>query len=78
MNFSLKRKKQFTSDASHELRTPISVILAQGEYLFGRCAERKGKKELAETITAKANQMSKLISRLLLLFSHRRQPSENF
>lgn len=66
IEFLIKKEKQFTSDASHELRTPISVILAQGEYLLD-VAQSEKEKELAETITAKANQMSKLISRLLLL-----------
>lgn len=62
----IKQEKQFTSDASHELRTPISVILAQGEYLLD-IAENDKEKELAENIVAKANQVSKLVSRLLLL-----------
>lgn len=62
----IKQEKQFTSDASHELRTPISVILAQGEYLLD-IAENKKEKELAENIVTKANQLKKLVSRLLLL-----------
>jgi len=60
------QEKQFTSDASHELRTPISVILAQGEYLVEVAKDEK-EKELAENIVSKANQVSKLISQLLLL-----------
>lgn len=60
------REKQFTSDASHELRTPISVILAQGEYLLD-ISESEKEKELAQDIVTKANQVSKLVSRLLLL-----------
>ncbi len=60
------QEKQFTSDASHELRTPISVILAQGEYLL-EVAQDEKEKELAENIVSKANQVSTLISRLLLL-----------
>ena len=62
----IKQEKQFTSDASHELRTPISVILAQGEYLLD-IAKGEKEKELAQAIVDKANQVSKLISRLLLL-----------
>lgn len=62
----IKQEKQFTSDASHELRTPISVILAQGEYLLD-IAQNDKEKELAENIVTKANQVSKLVSRLLLL-----------
>ena len=62
----IMQEKQFTSDASHELRTPISVILAQGEYLLDIAKDEK-EKELAQTIVDKAKQVSKLVSRLLLL-----------
>lgn len=62
----IKQEKQFTSDASHKMRTPISVILAQGEYLLD-IADNDKEKELARNIVDKANQVSKLVSRLLLL-----------
>lgn len=62
----IKQEKQFTSDASHELRTPISVILAQGEYLLDIAKDEK-EKELAQTIVDKSKQVSKLVSSLLLL-----------
>ena len=62
----IMQEKQFTSDASHELRTPISVILAQGEYLLDIAKDEK-EKELAQTIVDKSKQVSKLVSRLLIL-----------
>ena len=60
------QEKQFTSDASHELRTPISVILAQGEYLLD-IAHNDKERELAQSIIDKAKQVSTLVSSLLLL-----------
>ncbi len=62
----IKQEKQFTSDASHELRTPVSVILAQGEYLL-EIADTDKERALARTIVDKSNQISKLVSELLLL-----------
>lgn len=62
----VNQEKQFASDASHELRTPISVILAQGEYLQEIATDEK-EKELANSIVLKANQLTKLVSSLLLL-----------
>lgn len=62
----INQEKQFTSDASHELRTPVSVILSQGEYLLD-IVENEKEKELAQNVVDKAKQVSKLITRLLLL-----------
>lgn len=62
----INREKRFTSDASHELRTPVSVILAQGEYL-AELAQSDRERELAESVVDKAKQMSRLISALLFL-----------
>ncbi|HIR03025.1 MAG: HAMP domain-containing sensor histidine kinase [Acutalibacteraceae bacterium] len=62
-NFEAER--QFTSDASHELRTPVSIILAQCEYAFENAS---GKEELYEAIGAIQKQgyrMSHFISSLL-------------
>lgn len=60
------QEKRFTSDASHELRTPVSVILAQGEYLLD-IAQTEKERELSQSIVDQAKQVSKLISHLLLL-----------
>lgn len=55
----------FTSDASHELRTPVAIILAQCEYAFENAS---GEQELYEAIGAIQKQgyrMSHLIESLL-------------
>lgn len=62
-NFEAER--HFTSDASHELRTPVSIILAQCEYAFENAS---GEQELYEAIGAIQKQsyrMSHLIESLL-------------
>ena len=62
-----EREKQFTSDASHELRTPVSVILSECEYML-ECAKNEDElKESAQSIKNQAEKMSKLISELLTM-----------
>ena len=65
---SFKQQQQFVSDASHELRTPVTVILGYSDMLV-----RWGKEDeelLEEGITSiqsEANNMNKLIEDLLFL-----------
>ena len=62
-NFEAER--HFTSDASHELRTPVTIILAQCEYAFENAS---GEQELYEAIGAIQKQgyrMTHLIESLL-------------
>lgn len=60
------KEKQFTSDASHELRTPTSVIIAQCELALENTREEQTKEAL-QTILWYAKKMSQMTSQLLLL-----------
>lgn len=62
---SFIKEKQFTSDASHELRTPISVILAESEYILQHGESVDEAKESMEIIKRQAEKMSALINQLL-------------
>ena len=67
LEVQLKKEKQFTSDASHELRTPISVILSECEYGYDCVDDIEGMKEVLESIRTQGNKMSKLVSGLLMI-----------
>ncbi|WP_088293007.1 sensor histidine kinase [Bacillus mycoides] len=64
---SFESEKQFTSDASHELRTPTSVIISQCEYALSQRKNPKEMEESLEVILRQSRKMSALISQLLLL-----------
>lgn len=62
-NFEAERR--FTSNASHELRTPVAVILAECEYAYDHA---ETKEELLDTVASVEKQgyrMSRLIETLL-------------
>lgn len=58
-------EKQFTSDASHELRTPVSVILAQSQYALEFAETSEEYRESLEAIERQGNRMGDIISQLL-------------
>ena len=62
-----KREQQFTSDASHELRTPVSVILAQCDAMLADAALPEAQREQISLIRRKAKGMSDMINQLLFL-----------
>ncbi len=62
---SFEAEKQFTSDASHELRTPTAVILAQCNYAAKHADTLSEYREAIEVIERQAQKMSLLIERLL-------------
>ena len=67
LELSFNKEKQFTSDASHELRTPISVILSECEY-GEECVDTVDElKEVIGSIKSQTLKMSNLVSELLMI-----------
>jgi signal transduction histidine kinase len=62
-----ENEKRFTSDASHELRTPTSVIISQCEYALENTDTVEEAKEALTKIKEQATKMSSLIANLLTL-----------
>jgi signal transduction histidine kinase len=62
---AFQREKQFTADASHELRTPISVILAQCEYSLELAETKEDYQEALQVIEEQGFKMKELVSQLL-------------
>lgn len=58
---------QFTSDASHELRTPIAVILSQAQTALSRERAAAGYREALEACQRAAQRMRRLVESLLEL-----------
>lgn len=58
---SFNKQKQFIEDASHELKTPISVIIASAEALENEPEEKKW----LDNIKSESERMSNLVSDLL-------------
>ena len=62
---AFESEKQFTSDASHELRTPVTVILAQSELAQNNAKTLQDHQEALTVIHRQATKMSHLITQLL-------------
>ena len=77
---SFEAEQQFTADASHELRTPVAVILSQCEYALAKPETTGQAREALETVQQQARRMATLIGQLLTLTradsAHRRLMTE--
>lgn len=62
---AFERQKQFTADAAHELRTPVSVVLAQSEHCLARLRSEDDYRAGFETLRSTAIHMRQLLHDLL-------------
>jgi len=64
---SFKKERQFTSDASHELRTPITVIRAIAEETLKGARSEEEYRDALDVILKEVANMGNMVSQLLLL-----------
>ena len=62
---SFHAERQFTSDASHELRTPITVILAECDRAKRKCETKEDFLQSIAVIEEQGQHMSQLVQELL-------------
>ena len=67
LDAAFERERRFTSDASHELRTPVAAILAQSEFALSENADAGDMREALAEIHRQGGHMSALLQSLLNL-----------
>lgn len=67
---TLERQKQFTADASHELRTPVTILLTETQRALKRDRAPEEYRAALETCRDAAGRMRRLTEALLLLARH--------
>lgn len=65
LELSFNQERQFTSDASHELRTPITIILAQCDRSKRKDVTREDFLESIAVVEEQGRHMSELVQQLL-------------
>ncbi len=65
MDKAWRQQRQFVADASHELKTPLSVIMANAQLLSDPDRSEQEKARFGEHILATSYKMRELIERLL-------------
>jgi len=62
---AFEKQKQFVADASHELKTPLTVIMANAELLQDEKSSTEEKKQYADNISQMSRQMKSLTEDML-------------
>ncbi len=64
---AFERQRRFTSDAAHELRTPVAIITSQCDLTLSRSRDEASYRSALATCARSASHMTLLINELLLL-----------
>lgn len=63
---AFRKERQFTDDASHELRTPVALIRTEAEYMLMLCSDKTLCGEIEEIIN-QCDRMTGMLNQLLTL-----------
>ncbi|WP_139905143.1 sensor histidine kinase [Clostridium thermarum] len=67
VDLALKQQRQFVADASHELKTPLTVIMTNAELAQSREYDEESKQKFISSILTMSRQMRGLIEKMLQL-----------
>ncbi len=67
LEVAFERQRRFTSDASHQLRTPLTIIQGQAEVALRRVRSADEYQEVLQTVRQQVGRLNRLVESLLFL-----------